>query len=143
MTAEDAAELPRQAHPPEVSGDETILLVEDDEQVRVLAAGILRRQGYTVLEARHGKDALTLAERRAEPLDLLLTDVVMPAMGGRVLAEQLARVHPEAKVLYMSGYTDDAIVRHGVLESGVAFLQKSIMPTMLAQRAREALDGTG
>ncbi|MCC6622443.1 MAG: PAS domain-containing protein [Deltaproteobacteria bacterium] len=141
MTDEAAAELPRQAQRPELSGTETILLVEDDEQVRTLAANILRRQGYTVLEARNGKEALVLATGFAKPIDLLLTDVVMPAMGGRALAEHLAASHPETRVLFMSGYTDDAVVRHGVLEAGVQFLQKPIMPELLSRRVREVLDG--
>jgi len=140
MTDEAAAELPRQAHRPELSGTETVLLVEDDEQVRTLAANILRRQGYTVLEGRNGKEALVLANGWGKAIDLLLTDVVMPAMGGRALAEQLTHTHPETKVLYMSGYTDDAVVRHGVLEEGVQFLQKPLMPDMLSRRVREVLD---
>jgi len=140
MTPEDAADLPRQAQRPELSGKETILLVEDDEQVRTLACNILTRHGYTVHTARNGKDALEVAGRLQGPLDLLLTDVVMPTMGGRVLSEHLARTHPETKVLFMSGYTDDSVVRHGVLESGVAFLQKPLMPDLLARRVREVLD---
>ncbi|MFO0745024.1 MAG: PAS domain-containing protein [Myxococcota bacterium] len=140
MTVEAAAELPRQATKPELSGTESILLVEDDAQVRSLAANILRRHGYKVFESHDGVHALALAKARKEPIDLLLTDVVMPAMGGRLLAEHLAVVHPETRVLFMSGYTDDAVVRHGVLESGVAFLQKPLTPELLTRRVREVLD---
>lgn len=110
--------------------------------MRALARGILTRAGYTVLEAEHGVAALELCERFQQPIQLVLTDVVMPMMSGRELVERLRTVRPEAKVLLMSGYTDDTIVHHGLLDRGVAYLQKPIMPETLTKKVREVLDGT-
>jgi two-component system cell cycle sensor histidine kinase/response regulator CckA len=121
-------------------GSETVLLVEDEEQVRALTRTILERYGYHVLEAQSGGDALLLCEQHKTMIHLLLTDVVMRRMSGRTLAARLAYLRPEMKVLYMSGYTDDAIVRHGLLNSDVAFLQKPVTPASLTRKLREVLD---
>jgi len=129
-----------QAAPTSLRGTETILLVEDEEQVRAIVLSILRRQGYRVLAAQHAGEVLLLCEKHPEAIELLLTDVVMPQMNGPELARRLAGTRPGMKVLCMSGYTDDSIVRHGVLESGVAFIQKPVTPTSLATKVREVLD---
>jgi len=120
---------------------ETILVTEDEEEVRKLAVRILNGQGYTVLEASHGEEALFIAKKHiANPIHLLLTDVVMPKMSGRELAEHLRPLYPEMKVLYMSGYTDDTIIRHRVLEQKVDFLQKPFTVDRLTKKVREVLD---
>jgi len=121
-------------------GTETVLLTEDAPALRAAARQILERYGYTVLEVPSSKEALTLAHSCADPIHLLLTDVVMPGMSGRELAERFTAKRPEVKVLFMSGYTDDAVVRHGVLRPGTAYLQKPFTPETLGRRVREALD---
>ncbi|MHC5034561.1 MAG: ATP-binding protein, partial [Planctomycetota bacterium] len=122
------------------SGSETILLVEDDPQVRELAHRVLQEQGYTVLEASNGEEALELLTSHTGPIDLLLTDVVMPGMSGKALADQLLRTQPDLRAIFMSGYTDEAIAHHGVLDPDVAFLQKPFSPTILARKVRDVLD---
>jgi len=121
-------------------GHETILLVEDETNVRMLVRAVLKKQGYTILESKDVHHAMRLARERREPIDLLLTDVVMPDLSGPELARQLLTVHPEMKVLYMSGYADSAIVRHGVLPPEVAFMQKPFTPESLNIKVREVLD---
>jgi PAS domain S-box-containing protein len=121
-------------------GSETILLVEDEDVVRGLARQILEQAGYQVLDARGGDEAIRLCRELGGPIDLLLTDVVMPETSGREVAERLTKLRPATCVLYMSGYTDDAIVHHGVLDSDVEFIQKPFTPIALAQKVREVLD---
>ena len=124
----------------DLKGTETILLVEDNEQVRELAYAILKRQGYTVLMAVNGEAALKSLAKHNGPVHLLLTDVVMPGMNGRVLYEKASQQHPEMKALYMSGYTDNVIAHRGVLDQGVQFIQKPFSVKSLAAKVREVLD---
>jgi PAS domain S-box-containing protein len=126
--------------PVSLRGSETILLVEDQGQVRVVAEEILKRHGYRVIVAQSAGDALLLCEQQVGAIDLLLTDVVMPQMNGTELARRIATTRSETKVLFMSGYTDDSVVRNGVIESGIAFLQKPFTPESLARKVREALN---
>jgi CheY-like chemotaxis protein len=142
--------LPRVDEPTEVfkeklvkdlpRGSETVLLVEDEEEVRKLAAQILQRQGYKVLEAPQEGDALLICEQHQTPVHLMLTDVVMPGMSGHQLAERLKSLQPEMKVLYMSGYTDNTIIQHGVLVEGVNYISKPFTVDALARKVREVLD---
>jgi len=119
---------------------EVVLLAEDDDQVRAVVRRVLTRGGYRVLEARSGTEALAVAERHAERIDLLITDVVMPELGGPELGAALRSRRPELRLLYMSGYTDDAMLRHGVLEGDVSFLQKPVTPDVLLRKVRDTLD---
>lgn len=121
-------------------GRETILLVEDEHAVREMTARLLTDHGYRVIQAVSGKNALEIITRTRERVHLLITDVVMPEMGGCKLAETLSASDPTVKVLYMSGYTDDAVVRHGILHQAVAFLQKPFTPVSLTRKVREVLD---
>ncbi|MFA6147185.1 MAG: PAS domain S-box protein [bacterium] len=140
-TAEDrvqGTDRPSLPHPS--PGTETILLAEDEEVVRRLTREILSENGYKVLEAENGREALLLSEAHRGEIHLLLTDVVMPKMSGRELTERIRPLRPGLRILYMSGYTDDAILRHGVLEDGIPFLQKPFTPEDLARKVREVLD---
>lgn len=135
-----ATELKPQPTPTSLRGSETILLVEDEDQVRAVVSSALSRQGYRVIPARNAGEALLLCEDQAVSIDLLLTDVVMPKMSGPELAARLSATRPGMKIICMSGYTDDSIVRHGVLEAGMTYLQKPVTPTLLATKLREVLD---
>jgi CheY-like chemotaxis protein len=122
------------------SGAETVLLVEDAPRVREVVREILEMNGYRVIEARHGQEAIELGQRHPGRIQLMVTDVVMPQMSGRELAQHFARARPDMRVLFMSGYTDNAIVRHGVLETGTAFISKPFTPDALAAKVREVLE---
>ena len=122
-----------------LGGAETILVVEDQVEVRQLAVEVLRSYGYQVLEAANGGDALLLCERNSAPIHLMVTDVIMPGMTGRELAQRLQQIRPDTKVLYMSGYATDVIANKGILESGVAHLPKPFAPSSLARKVREVL----
>ena len=131
----EPAEVPAEL----AKGSETVLVVEDEGGVRSLVCEALASHGYKVLEAAGAASALEISEKYTEPIHLLLTDVVMPQTGGKELAKGFSTLHPETKVLYMSGYTDDAIVRHGILERGTSFLQKPFQPRALLLKIREVL----
>ncbi|MFZ5570214.1 MAG: PAS domain S-box protein [Thermodesulfobacteriota bacterium] len=136
---DSGAETPETTKKP-TGGAETVLMVEDEPSILKLGKAILERYGYTVLAARKPEDALALAERHEGPIHLLITDVVMPQMNGRILQEKIAAFRPEIKTLYMSGYTANVIAHHGVLEDGVHFLQKPFSIQTLAQKVREVLE---
>ena len=141
---EEGLEIVKPKTAPVISleGKETILLVEDDVGLRELISRALRHYGFTVLEAAQGGEALLLCEKEKAPIHLMLTDVVMPHMSGATLAERLRVLHPEMQVLFMSGYTEDAIVHHGVLNSDVNFIPKPFRMLALVQKVREVLDST-
>jgi two-component system, cell cycle sensor histidine kinase and response regulator CckA len=140
--APDSLETSEPQSPP-AACVETILLVEDEEAVRNVAHAILRRQGYTVLDAQNGGEALLVCEKYPAPIELLVTDVIMPHMTGRELTVRLAPLRPDMKVLYVSGYTEDSVIHDGVLEPGIAFLQKPITPVTFLRKVREVLDAPG
>ncbi|MFW6138545.1 MAG: response regulator [Spirochaetota bacterium] len=122
-------------------GNESILVVEDEEIVRTMISTILENFGYEVIGADSGKQAIDIYKNHHKPIHLLITDVVMPGMNGRLLAEKLMHRNPELKVLYISGYTEDAIIHHGVLDRETPFLKKPFDPGTLARKVREILDG--
>jgi signal transduction histidine kinase/HAMP domain-containing protein len=134
-----SAEADREVNPQIAGGPERILLVEDEPNVRRIARRILERNGYTVLEASNGAEAMRVLERRQEPIALVLTDLVMPEMGGRELAQKLRIVSPTSRVLFMSGYTEDAVLRQSVMEPGAVFLDKPFTFDTLIRKVREAL----
>jgi CheY-like chemotaxis protein len=123
-------------------GQETVLVVEDEQGVRELIARMLERQGYKVLTAGNAREAIEVSASHSERIAMLLTDVVMPQMSGHQLAEELERSRPDMKVLYLSGYTENTVVHHGVLDAGVEFLAKPFSQETLAQKIREILDRT-
>jgi CheY-like chemotaxis protein len=126
---------------PVLTGTETILLIEDEEHVRAVSRAILARSGYNVVEVHNPAEALELCEKPSKPIHLVLTDIVMPKMSGPELAKRLRLLRPDIKVLYMSGYTDDTIIRHGMLDPKTAFLQKPFTPEDLRRKVRDVLDG--
>jgi two-component system, cell cycle sensor histidine kinase and response regulator CckA len=142
VDAEAVADIARENVKPVAHGTETILLVEDSRPLGDVARRALERHGYTVIQMTNPIEALVAAKQPGRRIDLLLTDVVMPQMSGRVLAERVTEVHPETCVLFMSGYTDDAIVRHGVLNAEMPYIQKPFSPNRLASRVRELLDAS-
>ncbi|MBW2568465.1 MAG: PAS domain S-box protein [Deltaproteobacteria bacterium] len=135
------AEPEEKEQPPvvELSGSETVLIVDDDEGLLQFAQKVLQGYGYKVLVAENGEDALMVSQSYEGPIDLMITDVVMPKMGGKELMERLQPIYPQMKVIYMSGYTDNAIVHHGVLTTGLNFLEKPFSPKSLALKVQEAL----
>jgi CheY-like chemotaxis protein len=142
IDAEADSKRASQTSQPIAPGSETILLVEDDEMVRGLARTTLEENGYKVLPAADGAEALLICKQHPEPIHLLLTDVVMPGISGRAVADRSKTLRPQMQVLYMSGYTEDAIVHHGVLNEGVNFIEKPFETVALTRKVREVLDET-
>jgi DNA-binding response OmpR family regulator len=132
----------RSVHRNALRGTESVLVVEDELMVRELVTEILEAEGYEVMAAHRGYDALRLSSEYPGAIDLLITDVVMPEMSGRELAERLLEQHPKTKLLFISGYTDDAIVRYGISVAEMAFLQKPFTPDELIRKVRDILDET-
>lgn len=140
VSSEDMQDREKMVHKPLVRGTETVMVVDDDPQIRRLVQAVLKPLGYLILEASSGEDALKIDDTYEKPIDVLLTDVIMPKMSGKELAHIFHARHPEAKVIFMSGYTDDVIAHHGVLNSGVTLLEKPISPIKLANKLREVID---
>jgi signal transduction histidine kinase len=140
----DPVEMPlvATAEPEAAGGSETVLVAEDEAVVRELAVAVLRERGYRVIEACNGAEGLRLAQERQEKIDLVVTDVVMPTMGGKEMADAVRELYPETRVLFTSGYSDEVIGRHGILRKGVEFVQKPYQSVTLARRVRELLDST-
>jgi CheY-like chemotaxis protein len=132
----DLSPRPKDLH----QGNATILIVEDEDIVRAIAVSTLELSGYEILDAASGEEALLICKQHHGPIHLLLTDVVMPRMSGKEVAERLSKLRPDMKVLFMSGYTTDAVVHHGILDVGTAFIEKPFTPEELAQKVREVLD---
>src|SRR5262249_3949798 len=141
---EDAPEQlsPARSYENEKGGCETVLLVEDEESVRELVRVTLAARGYRVLEAENGEAGLRIAKEHGDSIDILITDVVMPGIGGRELARRLLQIRPDLGVLYLSGYTEDTILHQGALDAGTAFLQKPFTLQNLARKVREVLRST-
>jgi CheY-like chemotaxis protein len=139
LDAPEATELPRDAVVPETALQATVLVVDDQDDLRLLAARVLRGEGLVVLEAPNGPAALLLAARHDGAIDLLVTDVEMPEMNGRRLSEELVRTRPKMRTLYTSGYTEDVILLRGVLKPGVSYLPKPFSPDALVYKVREML----
>jgi two-component system cell cycle sensor histidine kinase/response regulator CckA len=140
VSSDETGNVDEVAVPEPPGGSETILLVEDEDAVRTLASRVLTGQGYVVLEARHGVEALAIAEQTAGLIDLVLTDVIMPEMGGQELVEQITRMLPDVRVLYMSGYTEADKLQPGIRDSQYPFLQKPFAADSLILMVRDALD---
>jgi CheY-like chemotaxis protein len=138
----ESEELTATDAPPSLRGDETVLVVEDEDGVRELLWKVLTDHGHTVLEARHGRDALAVASGYGHPIQLVVTDVVMPEMGAGQLVDELLAERPQLKVLYISGYTDDEVMRRGITRSDAAFIHKPFTSGDLMQKVREVLDAT-
>jgi len=138
--AGEAPSAPAEVTPPVPRGSEVVLLVEDEDAVRSLVRGVLRSRGYTVLEAPNATEAVRISNEFTGVIDILLTDVIMPDVSGRELADQLCQARQEMRLLYMSGYTEDKVVHHGVMTSDVGFLQKPFTPERLLHKIREVLD---
>ena len=142
VTAEHSSAVKTDPVVGQSSGSETVLIVEDQDSVRAVMKAVLTRSGYKVLEAEGGPAALELSRGLADPIHLLLTDVVMPRMSGRELAQVMKAECPNLRVLYTSGYTDDAVLRHGILQPNVAFLHKPFTAAGLSQKVRQVLDAS-
>jgi two-component system, cell cycle sensor histidine kinase and response regulator CckA len=127
---------------PAISGTETLLIVENEAAIRSLLQMALRKNGYTVLAAESGREALDVVSTHSGPIHLLITDVMMPDIDGPELVRRLSAIRPETRTLFMSGYMDDALGEQGVLPSSVNFIQKPFSPSTIAQKVRDILDGT-